>query len=199
MNTTLDRSLKRENLTINQPFWANVHPVCSLHPWMFNQFAGHWNNAALSRVESRCSLSKFHIILCDGFAGGDDKAWRAHGSHRCGPHHERRSSRQKRSVQCIFVSTFVRGSADLHHSRIKPSVQRSRDMIRIYPLVWIHQRPPSTCPFPLYKKCMLNDKNTAALCLLSTCFLFRFVFIVSSLVFSSATAKPKANFHMCGQ
>lgn len=35
--------------------------------------------------------------------------------------------------------------------------------------------------------------------MLSTCFLFHFTFIVSSLFFSSGTAKPEANFHICRQ
>lgn len=45
----------------------------------------------------------------------------------------------------------------------------------------------------------MNDKYTGKLCLLPTCFLFDFVSIVSSLFFSPATVKPKANFHMCQQ
>lgn len=52
----------------------------------------------------QCCPSSILMTLFDCFVGSNNKAWWSHRSHRRGPDHERRSSRQKWSVPPVFLS-----------------------------------------------------------------------------------------------
>lgn len=103
-------------------------------------------------------------------AGSYNQAWRTHRSHPRGPDHERRGGRQKWSVPASSLWVYL--------------------WSWISPIAHFHFVNVNT-----------DDMHSEQLPFL--CRPHVFCLILSSLwpvlFFSSATAKPKANFHMCRQ